>query len=250
MSFPLDPAVLLGAAAELVVTPPVVDDAEAAVEDTTAVPLATADEEDVEFDELAPVAAIRCSRSAWVVQARLVPSELTRGRAAQLWQDQFQSFARRQWSTYIKPEPHDWSTYLPSTHCAKESCTQASVPDSQDELAVRVANCALHRCQTLGHSVIQFHGTHFCSMAFWPFWRAKPLSRGKRRGSAKAAVARVSAKVEENFMTVRSTKSMLSELRRMNVQASERGQSDSREQRHQVRARAEATSTADVSKSR
>ena len=62
------------------------DDADAAAEDTPAVLLATADEapEDVEFDELAPVAAIRCSRSACVVHAMLVPSELTRGRAAQL----------------------------------------------------------------------------------------------------------------------------------------------------------------------
>ena len=90
MLFPLELPVLLGTAADaaLVVTTPVAaaDDADAAAEDTPAVLLATADEtpEDVEFDELAPVAAIRCSRSACVVHAMLVPSELTRGRAAQL----------------------------------------------------------------------------------------------------------------------------------------------------------------------
>lgn len=77
MSFPLEPAVLLGTAADavaLVATPPAADE-----------PLATADEapEDVEF-ELAPVAAMRCARSACVVQVMLVPAELTRGSAAQL----------------------------------------------------------------------------------------------------------------------------------------------------------------------
>lgn len=88
MLFPLELAVLLGAAADavaLVATPPAAaaDDADATGEETTAVPLAAADEtpEDV---ELAPVAAIRCSRSACVVHVMLVPAELTRGRAAQL----------------------------------------------------------------------------------------------------------------------------------------------------------------------
>lgn len=37
-----------------------------------------------EEPDVAPVAAIRASRSAWVVHVMLVPAELTRGRAAQL----------------------------------------------------------------------------------------------------------------------------------------------------------------------
>lgn len=113
--FALDPAVLLDTAADavvLVATPPV-----AAVEEMAAVPLATA--EDVEF-ELAPVAAIRCSRSACVVQAILIPAELTRGSTAQLEHSQF-GISKEEQSTYIRPVPQDWSTYLPPTHCAKES---------------------------------------------------------------------------------------------------------------------------------
>ena len=69
----------------------------------------------------APVAAMRASRSAAVVQVMLVPAEFTRGRAAQLKQRaakrQLKAPEGRNLScTHMRPPPHCWRTNLPLTH--------------------------------------------------------------------------------------------------------------------------------------
>jgi hypothetical protein len=96
---------------------------------------------------VAPVAAIRASRSCAVVQVTLVPGLLTSGKAAQLVTFAVSvgvagSFVEKK--TYTRPELHGGKTEnLPFTHCAKAPLTQASSPAEQDESGVSVANLAL-----------------------------------------------------------------------------------------------------------
>ena len=74
-----------------------------------------------ELPEVAPVAAMRASRSAAVVQVMLVPAELTSGRAAQLFKGSDAGPIRMQLPSlpaYINPPPHEVRTNLPLTHCA------------------------------------------------------------------------------------------------------------------------------------
>lgn len=66
----------------------------------------------------APVAAMRVSRSAAVVQVTLVPGELTRGSAAQLVERSRQCPRNGIFhvNTHIRPPAHGCRTNLPFTH--------------------------------------------------------------------------------------------------------------------------------------
>ena len=96
----------------------------AAAEEDAALPVAALLDASV-----APVAAMRASRSAAVVQVMLVPAELTRGKAAQLHNErETLSDTCERMGTYIKPPPHCWRTNLPFTHCANLLSMHASSP--------------------------------------------------------------------------------------------------------------------------
>ena len=100
----------------------------------------------VALPEVAPVAAMRASRSTAVVQVMLVPAEFTNGSAAQLCNttlDTGTELATR--GTHMSPLPHDVRTNWPLTHWANSSFTQASSPVVQDEFALSVLNWSLKR---------------------------------------------------------------------------------------------------------
>jgi len=112
--------------------------------------------------EVAPVAAMRVSKSDCVVHVVRVPEfPPSKGIAAQM-----------------VPAAHDWRTNFPPTHCANFPVTHASSPAVQEALVLKVLYWLLR------------------AIAAWPFARSVA---SRRMGRAAAAMARARATKEERI---------------------------------------------------